>query len=236
MHELNAELAACFGLPIDVTHRSAGLAAIARALGDDKLFQAQVATLHLQFPDPPDLEKGTASIVATVALARMLRRSGLLKADWDPAKHPRWPAGDTQGRGGEFAPIGGGAGDPLTMPLSDFETGSSETVPQAIPAQLSIPAPVELPFPGEIPFPPQFEFVPPPLDLPNSQQREFPKPYNPYPNKKKCVEEWDAAYKFCDEQEEKGNFKPGYAGFGEDYYKSLRGQVSQECGGNSTQA
>src|SRR5579863_2239078 len=90
-HELNAELTTCFGLPIDVTCKLGGLAAVARALGDGKLFQAQIATLHLQFPDPPELAKGRPSAVETAMLARLLRRSGLLKADWNPAKHPRWP-------------------------------------------------------------------------------------------------------------------------------------------------
>jgi len=46
-----------------------------------------------------------------------------------------------------------------------------------------------------------FEFIPPPLDIPNQQQREFPKPYNPYPYSRKCAAEWEAAYEFCDEQE-----------------------------------
>jgi hypothetical protein len=81
-----------------------------------------------------------------------------------------------------------------------------------------------------------FEFIPPPLDIPNEQQREFPKPYNPYPYSRKCAAEWEAAYEFCDEQEKQGNFKPGYSGFGSDYYKCLRGQVSEECGGNITGA
>jgi hypothetical protein len=39
-------------------------------------------------------------------LARRLRSSGMLKADWDPTQHPRWPAGSPGGIGGEFAPAG----------------------------------------------------------------------------------------------------------------------------------
>jgi len=37
--------------------------------------------------------------------SRQLRPSGLLKVDWDPTKHPRWPAGSPGGIGGEFAQI-----------------------------------------------------------------------------------------------------------------------------------
>lgn len=41
-----------------------------------------------------------------IKLIRDLDRSGMLK--WDPDEHPRWPAGSSDGKGGEFAPKGEG--------------------------------------------------------------------------------------------------------------------------------
>jgi hypothetical protein len=35
------------------------------------------------------LAKGPQSATQVIALAKELRASGLLKADWDPARHPR---------------------------------------------------------------------------------------------------------------------------------------------------
>jgi len=43
-----------------------------------------------------------------------------------------------------------------------------------------------------------------------------------------------AAHKFCQQQQRKKTFKPGYRGFGANYNKCLLGQVSEECGGNKT--
>jgi hypothetical protein len=121
-----------------------GLGAIARALGRG----AQIATLHLEIPDPPPLTKTARSPSEVVDLARQLGASGLLKADWDPAKYPRWPAGSPDSIGGEFAPAGAASGD----------SGAGDSAASVIPAQLTIPVPLELP--GGIPFP--SEIIPPP--------------------------------------------------------------------------
>ncbi|MDE2229882.1 MAG: hypothetical protein KGL11_12700 [Alphaproteobacteria bacterium] len=102
---INLDLGFCYGLPVDVAAKVGGLAAIANALKDGALLRAQIATLHLQLPDLPRIDEGTRWHERRVALAKALRWSGLLKADWDPDRHPRWPAGDSEGRGGEFAPV-----------------------------------------------------------------------------------------------------------------------------------
>ncbi len=39
-----------------------------------------------------------------IKFIRDLHWSGMLKADWDPDEHPRWPAGSPDSRGGQFAP------------------------------------------------------------------------------------------------------------------------------------
>lgn len=55
----------------------------------------------MQFPDPPLLEKGALSDDEIVHRAAQLYRAGLLKADWDPAQHPRT---GTKPNPGWFAP------------------------------------------------------------------------------------------------------------------------------------
>jgi len=136
-------------LPVEFNRKSSGLQAISKALDRGDLIHARIATLHLEIPDPPQLGKSAQTAEEIIDLARQLRASGLLKADWDPAKHPRWPSGSPGGVGGEFAPAGA-----------------------TLPAQLTIPAPLELP--GGIPFP--SEIVPPPV-IPDIYPRELRNPY-----------------------------------------------------------
>jgi hypothetical protein len=109
--DLNHDLSKRYGVPIDINAKIGGLVAIARALNRNDLLHAQIATLHLQIPDPPALTKAALNASEIVDLARQLRASGLLKADWDPLKHPRWPAGAPGSIGGEFAPQGSVADD-----------------------------------------------------------------------------------------------------------------------------
>lgn len=87
--DLNRDLSKRYGLPVDLGAKTGALAAIAQALSRGDMIHAQVATLHLQIPDPPPLAKGPQSATQVIALAKELRASGLLKADWDPARHPR---------------------------------------------------------------------------------------------------------------------------------------------------
>jgi len=87
--ELDDELTARYGLPIDTTAKAGGLASVARALDRGDLALAGIAAVLLQFPDPPPLEKGTPASNDWGRLAAELAASGLLKGDWDPAKHPR---------------------------------------------------------------------------------------------------------------------------------------------------
>ena len=91
--DLNRDLSKRYRLPVDINAKVGGLIAIARAFNRGDLFHAQIVALHLQFPDPPALKKTAKNAREIVELARQLRASGLLKDDWDPLKHPRWPAG-----------------------------------------------------------------------------------------------------------------------------------------------
>jgi hypothetical protein len=81
------------------------------------LVRAQIATVLLGLPDPPSLSKGAPSRHEMIKLAGDLHWSLLLKADWDPDEHPRWPAGSADGKGGEFAPKGEG-GEASASPIS----------------------------------------------------------------------------------------------------------------------
>lgn len=88
IEELNRDLGACYRLPIDAAAKCDRLDGIAKALNHGDLALAQIATLLLRFPDPPPLTKDLSGESAA-ELARQLADCDLLKADWDPAKHPR---------------------------------------------------------------------------------------------------------------------------------------------------
>jgi hypothetical protein len=218
--DLNRDLSECYGLPIEFNQKFGNLAAISQALNRGDLLHAQIATTHLQIPDPPPLTKCPQTFSGIVDLARRLQASGLLNAYWDPSKHPRWPIGTPGGIGGEFAPAGTASGDSV----------SGDQSAPIIPAQITIPVPFELP--GGIPFP--SEIVPPPF-IPNINPRDVPR--NPYPDRPDCVEEWARAERYCWELINSGRLgKDGYRGAGRFLYQCLMGEVSEDCGGSSTSA
>lgn len=214
--DLNSELSACYGLPVEFDRKIDSLRRIAQALGRGDLVHAQIATVHLEIPDPPPLTKSTQTPGEILDLARQLQASCLLKAGWDPTKHPRWPAGSPGGIGGEFAPAGA---------ASD---ASAEQNAPIIPAQITIPVPFELP--GGIPFP--SEIVPPPV-IPNINPRDLPR--NPYPDRPECEQEWAEATSFCLRLKASNQLGRGdYRGMGKTLSDCIMGQVSEDCGGNST--
>ncbi len=87
--ELDDELTARYRLPVDVAGKAGALRLIANALNRGDLAMAAIATVQMQFPDPPPLTKEVESDDEISRRAAELYRSGLLKAGWDPAKHPR---------------------------------------------------------------------------------------------------------------------------------------------------
>ena len=115
--ELSNEVGEHYGLPIDVSSKAGGLRAIANAFNEGDVVRAQIATVLLGIPDPPQLSKSTSSRNATIKFVRDLHWSGLIKADWDPDEHPRWPAGSPDDIGGDFAPKGRGEYDPTAEAL-----------------------------------------------------------------------------------------------------------------------
>jgi hypothetical protein len=220
LSDLNRELGQRYDLPIDFSAKMSGVAAIARALGRGDLIQAQIATLLLQISDPPKPTKPGSSSSELAGLARQMQESGLLKVDWDPAKHPRWPAKSPDGVGGRFAPSDATAAEP--------EAGAS-----VMQAQVAIPAPpIDIPAPAPFPLPSE---IVPPLVAPNIFPRSLPQ--NPYPNRPRCVKEWQDALKFCWELKSSGQLGIGdYRGMGRTLHDCILGQVSESCGGNATSA
>ena len=98
------------------------------------------------------------------------------------------------------------------------------------PVQLTIPAPIEIP--GMLP---PSEILPVPLVPPNINPLHVPQ--NPYPERPKCVEEWGQATEYCMELVRKGWLGRGaYRGMGKTLSQCILGQVSEDCGGNSTGA
>ncbi|HLW92225.1 MAG TPA: hypothetical protein VKS78_13130 [Roseiarcus sp.] len=55
--DLNRELSACYGLPIDIANKASALAGVARALDRGDLALAQIASVLMRFPDPPSPKK-----------------------------------------------------------------------------------------------------------------------------------------------------------------------------------
>jgi hypothetical protein len=225
--DINQDLSARYGLPINFAAKAGGLAAVAHALNRGDILHACIAALHLQIPDPPTMTKAAASAREIIDLSKQLRASGLLKADWDPLKHPRWPAGSPGSVGGEFAPRG-------SVDASSVE-GQSAPI---IPAQIVIPAP-ELAIPRL--FPPGWavprgapwpsEITPAPLAPPDVNPLTIPR--NPYPRRRKCVREWEEATEYCVNLWANGQMGRDYnRGQGRTISECIMGRVSQDCGGN----
>jgi hypothetical protein len=213
--EINQDLSEHYGLPIEFGRKLGGLQAVARALSRGDLLHAQIVTLHLEIPDPPALGKSQGSN-EIVDLARQLHASGLLKEDWEPMKHPRWPAGSPDSIGGRFAPAGAVAENP-----SVAAAGAP-----IIPVEFSIPVPFELP--AGIPIP--SEILRPPA-IPNINPRSNLR--NPYPDREGCDEEWERAIEHCNGLiESKRMGKDGYRGFGKSFQQCVLGEVSERCGGS----
>jgi hypothetical protein len=221
---LDSELTDRFGLPVETARKTAGIAAVARALNNGDLARAQIIALYLEIPDPPPLTKAQRSTVEIIKLASRLHASGMLKADWDPAEHPRWPAGSPGGIGGEFAPVGANAN----------QDSSSDA--KLIPVQETVPAPLEIPFPRLLPRTiPRLpsEILPPPIAVPQNNPKELPT--NPYPRNPKCMKEWAEAEEFCENLRKQKKLGSGDSrrnrGFGKWMYECLMGRVSGNCSG-----
>jgi hypothetical protein len=148
---------------------------------------AQLVALHIRMPEPSALGKRIDDS-DLLKLVRGLRQAGLLSKDFDPEKHPRWPAGSPNSVGGQFSPAGGEGGS-VSRPASA----------RLIAGQIAVPVPVGPLIEQLIPEMPDIsipsELVPPPISGPSAG--------NPYPNRPECVKEWADAEAFCRDLQER---------------------------------
>ncbi len=117
--ELSKEIGVVWNLPVEFASRAGGLNAIANALNDGDIARAQIATVLLAIPEPPARIEGINAHIVLTKFICDLYRGELIKADWDPDEHPRWPSGAPDSQGGQFAPkgessaTGDASGDPV---------------------------------------------------------------------------------------------------------------------------
>jgi len=97
--EVNRDLERCYGLPVDASAFEGAITAVARALNDGDPARACIAAVFPRLPDIPE-----ASPQALLKCATALAERGLLKADPNDPKHPGYPAGAPDGKGGQFRP------------------------------------------------------------------------------------------------------------------------------------
>src|SRR5260221_5026442 len=234
--ELNEVLSDAYDLPIDMSSKLGALTVIAGPLNSGHIARAQLAALHLHLPDLPRLANGRhpqEDEEDKVKLACLLHQSGVLDTAAyvgrdsrlerrDVSNQPRIPAG--QPGGGQWTTDGGD------------QSPQSPIVPtQAIPLPWG---PFIRPLPGVRPVPPgAIRPLPPdiipPLDIPGGVPREGI-PQNPYPDRPECVEEWEAAYRYCKNLKDRGLLGEGdYRGSGKNMWQCMMGQVPEDCGGNA---
>jgi hypothetical protein len=114
--ELNEALSARYLLPVDVGAKATALELLANAFNHGDCALAAIVAVQIQFPDPPPIGKCVENDEER-RRAIELYRSGLLKADWDPAKHPRTGAPPNPGR---FAPKPKPASVPSVKPRTGW--------------------------------------------------------------------------------------------------------------------
>jgi hypothetical protein len=235
--DLNRDLSKRYGLPIEIDSRMERLAGIGRALDRGDLAYAMMATLHLNLPDPPDPTKLAVPYRDPVDLARNLKVSGLLKADWDPSRHPRWPAGSPGGIGGEFAPAGGGDS---TSTSAEPHPGSevAQTIPRSsmlIEFRLLRLAQQHFQSPSKFRA---FNCLRNCACAPSSTEcQSYPYPTKSLSGTAECVKEWAEATEDCLKLWADGLLgTDDYRGMGRTPAECIMGRVSENCGGNRLDA
>lgn len=134
--QLSNQISTVFGLPIDMAGKLGGLEVIAAALNAGQVARAQIATVLLGIPDPPPFSKAMGSTRAMMKFIRDLYWSGMIKADWEPDEHPRWPAGAPDSQGGQFAPKGEGADSVSEAGSADARLDDGVYRPDSDPVQI----------------------------------------------------------------------------------------------------
>lgn len=94
-NEVARLLHSAYGARFDGNTRMGGLRAVANGLNAGQECRAIIAALHMRLPSLTPLAK-----------IKIEHAERLIKAEWDENKHPRHPAGTSEG--GQFAPAHGG--------------------------------------------------------------------------------------------------------------------------------
>lgn len=100
---LNKQFSARFGVLVDFTSKLDGLTVIASALNNKNIVKARIAAVQLRLPEIPIRSRLDSQTATEVALK--LFDAGILSKSWESEKHPRWPAGHSDG--GRFRPANG---------------------------------------------------------------------------------------------------------------------------------
>jgi hypothetical protein len=138
--------------------------------------------------------------------------------DWDPSKHPRWPAGSPDSVGGRFAP----SDDDLDGASADESSNSTRTAQAG-----SITVPFDAVAPrGTIPWPSE---IAPPLGI--YPRREL---VNPFPDDPECEQEWAEALLHCWKLKTRKQLGRGDNRGSGTFEQCVRGRVTERCGGNPT--
>jgi hypothetical protein len=229
--DLDEALSTRYGHSVDMSAKLGGLSAIAEALNRSDVFRAQLGTLALRLPDPPESGSGTDPR----RLAALLHGSDMLRR----AQNSSPPTHDCQS-----GTCGSSAGGRSSAPQYARD-------PRVIPAQEVIPFPEiwEMPWmrPWLRPAPPAmpWDYLRPgpvrpdtPWYGPNYYQRKNASPTSPGEpdpyDSERCKEQRADADEFC--RGLKRDNKLGtddYRGFGDTVEQCWRAVVSPECGGAS---
>ncbi len=208
-----------YGMPIAMSAKMPGIAAIARALNDGNLAYAQIATLLLKFPDPPNVIELKLNASATSSISQSNYSPAIFSIAIGTPQNTR--------DGPPSAPTALGANLRLAMARRMARTHGPPAISRR---RLRSHSLSDIPAPGAIPFP--WEILPPPLVAPNILPRTLPQ--NPYPGRPECVKEWQEAFAFCWRLKINRQLGRGASrGMGRTLRDCMLGQVSESCGGNA---
>ena len=222
--DLDEALSARYGHPIAMSAKTSGLSAIADALNRSDIFRAQLGTLALRLPDPPDSASGTdpRRLAALLLGSDMLRRG----------QASSLPAHDC--RNGTCAPTSEYAKDLRVTP-------AQEVIPFPEIWEMPWMRPWLRPTPPTVPW----DYLRPgpvrpdmPWYGPNYYQRKNASPTSPGEpdpyDSERCKEQRTDADEFCRGLKRDNKLgTDGYKGFGDTVEQCWRAVVSPECGGAS---
>jgi hypothetical protein len=160
--DLDEALSTRYGHPVDMSAKLGGLSAIADALNRGDVFRAQLGTLALRLPDPPE----SASSADPRRLAALLHGSDMLRRGQTSSP----PVHDCQS---------GTCGSPAGVPASGPQYARD---PRVIPAQEFFFSEVPFELPGTRPIPPllPWDFARPrPGPIPPDMPRPWQDPLGP---------------------------------------------------------